>query len=299
MPKITNKIFISILLIVFSAIILGTTTYAWFTLNNTNKVESFSATVTAGEGLDMSLDGINWFTNLSTEHINGYLFNGYDIESTHYPPQYPSFKYQANTSVDGKTIKGYDDSAASGYIQFNLKIRTKNSEKLVIYWKEATLFSTGKLWSCDVSSFVNAKGETITSDSGAIRYYAADSTRISVIKAGSSDSPIIYELPTSASNTELGSLDAADLTNAYGAVNYYHVKTGDYPLRVEEVSVPAAVTTQDAPGGASLLSLTQEGQYYVGTVTIRIWVEGWDPDCLNFVLGDALTVGLAFEARAS
>ncbi|MGD9605571.1 MAG: hypothetical protein AB7V00_05425, partial [Bacilli bacterium] len=146
-------------------------------------------------------------------------------------------------------------------------------------------------------SFINAKGETITPASGSATYYAADSTRISV--KGTNVSPVIYELPVSASNTELDAF-LGDITNADGAIDYFIAKTGHAPIGATTVSVPATASSAAELDDVALVTLnTLEGSYNVGTITIRIWIEGWDPDCFNSVLGDAITVGLVFEARVS
>ncbi|MDD3106935.1 MAG: hypothetical protein PHP65_03940, partial [Bacilli bacterium] len=101
------------------------------------------------------------------------------------------------------------------------------------------------------------------------------------------------------SNSVLGSF-SGDITNANGAVNYFIEKTSHEPIGASEVSVPATVTSNDDLDNVGLVTLnTEEGSFHVGTVTVRIWIEGWDPDCFNSVLGDTITVGLVFEARAS
>jgi hypothetical protein len=159
------------------------------------------------------------------------------------------------------------------------------------------LSSTGKAWTPDVSSFVNAKGVTLTPASGSSTYYAADSTRISV--KGTAATPIIYELPTTATNTILGAF-TGDITTADGAVDYYTAKNDYPPLGSSTVVLPSTVTETLNLDDASVVVLnTLSGEYNIGTLRVRIWIEGWDPDCFNSILGDILTVGLVFEARAS
>lgn len=144
---------------------------------------------------------------------------------------------------------------------------------------------------------MNAKGDTLTPTSGSATYYAADSTRISV--KGTNASAVIFESPISASNSVLGSF-SGDITNANGAVNYFIAKTQYPPIGAPTVSIPNTFTSNDDLDNIALVTLnTEDGAYNIGTVTIRIWVEGWDPDCFNSVLGDTITVGLVFEARAS
>ncbi|MGI6728746.1 MAG: hypothetical protein ACOX5P_00560 [Bacilli bacterium] len=57
MRKLTTKLLFAIISAAFALVALGTTTFAWFTISNTASVSQFSAQVTAGQGLEISLDG--------------------------------------------------------------------------------------------------------------------------------------------------------------------------------------------------------------------------------------------------
>jgi hypothetical protein len=37
------------------------------------------------------------------------------------------------------------------------------------------------------------------------------------------------------------------------------------------------------------------GQTYSGYITIRVWLEGWDPDMFNAILADKLTLSFQLE----
>lgn len=67
MTKLTRKLFISILTVAFAFVTLGATTFAWFTLTTTAKVDTFDAQMMAGTGIEMSLDGGTSFKNYFTE----------------------------------------------------------------------------------------------------------------------------------------------------------------------------------------------------------------------------------------
>jgi hypothetical protein len=39
--------------------------------------------------------------------------------------------------------------------------------------------------------------------------------------------------------------------------------------------------------------------YYVGKVTMNIWLEGWDADCFDAILDDVIRIQLKFRAGKS
>ena len=55
MKKLTQKLVLSVITMALVVVALGTSTFAWFTLQNTASLEQFSGQVTAGEGMEVSL----------------------------------------------------------------------------------------------------------------------------------------------------------------------------------------------------------------------------------------------------
>jgi len=40
-------------------------------------------------------------------------------------------------------------------------------------------------------------------------------------------------------------------------------------------------------------------EWYTGKITVRIWLEGWDAECLNVIFSDTLEVKIQFEYTES
>lgn len=300
MNKLTKKLLTSIITLAFAFIALGTTTFAWFTLSNTVTVGQFEAKVTAGSGFEVSVDdGINgyelvsnYYSSVPTSVIKEALVKrGYNDD----------FRLLDLTSPNGVDLYrlGSSTEATTGFIEFDLKFRSPEASKK-IYLGNLTKFDTtvvegadnnpGVAWQSD-ATFRNAKGASIAEGTSAT-YYAADAARMS-FTAGST---IIYESPASDSNTLLNTTPIEN-----GSVNYYDVKTGAKPVGYGSITRPASIQTglETAPGeDATRLVLTLGSEavdgYYYGTLTVRIWIEGWDPDCLNAILTDILKVNLHF-----
>jgi hypothetical protein len=300
MRKLTNKLFISILTVAFAVIALGTTTFAWFTLSNTATVSPFNASVTAGEGIEVSLDETNWYTTLSETVINAYLF-----DVSRYTT---NFKLDLVTSTDGiafELLDGTDvlPAARSKYLQFTLYFRSFGATAPSIYWNSATLTSTGIEWQPDAPFNDSVAGVQVALDSeeSPVMRYAANATRIAV---KGSAAPVIYELAsnfdidedlTGDGNTVLGARAVGAIDDLVdGAISYYTAKTGFPPENDELASVPATVTDPATLDSASLVTLTGVAGDWEGSITVTIWVEGWDQNAFNAILKDVLTIGLVF-----
>jgi len=69
MRKLTTKLLFAIISAAFALVALGTTTFAWFTLTNEATISQFNAEITAGEGIEISIDGTNYYTTIPTNII--------------------------------------------------------------------------------------------------------------------------------------------------------------------------------------------------------------------------------------
>ena len=99
MKKLSKKMMISLLTFALVFIALGVSTFAWFTLADSASLNDLEINVSLGEGLDISLDGTNYQSNLTKEDIARKIGN---------------IKLTDCTSTDGisiKDIKGGYDSA--------------------------------------------------------------------------------------------------------------------------------------------------------------------------------------------
>ena len=77
--KRRNSIWLLILMIVFTGVMLSTSTYAWFTVNRLVQVDSLNVKIEAQGGIDISVDGTNWKSQVTGEEIQ----NAGDNYSTH------------------------------------------------------------------------------------------------------------------------------------------------------------------------------------------------------------------------
>jgi flagellar basal body-associated protein FliL len=293
MNKMTKKLLLSVLMVILTVGALGTTTFAWFTLTSTANVQPFVADVVSETGIEISLDndtndGI-WVTQLTPTMIQAYIEEEIAEE----------FTFNQVTSPDGVDMNLLSGSEASDYLEIGIQIRSNDAETINL--TEIGLSSEGVSWESDVE-FLDAHGNTYdvnTTDT----HYAANAARVSVRDNYAEAVQGIYELPAGAGTTPgdnvvLGELD--DVAAPQGGQRDYYLQKTSVDLD-ENVTVPATspsdnvddlVATMLGEGDAGFKDF---GQTYSGYITIRVWLEGWDPDMFNAILADTLTLSFQLE----
>lgn len=172
MRKLTTKLLFAIISAAFALVALGTTTFAWFTLTNEATISPFNAEITAGEGIEISLDGTNFYTTIPATVIQAKI-NSMNIELK----DVTSSDGIVMTKIDGTTpgtttvpflsTLGANDKNA--FIQFDLWVRSPKAGTKV-QLKSVTFDSKIKNpdntlvdptpWNTDVI-FANAKGQLV------------------------------------------------------------------------------------------------------------------------------------------
>lgn len=334
--KLTRKLLIAVMTLVVTAIALGTTTYAWFTIGERVAVEDIKMQVKAGEGLEIAYmptsitdptsTELSYVKTLQSEHIYEMLMKDYfpEIESvggTGQPESWQdawteNFEMDAVTSTDGKEFKKivegttapYDYSLGSnvvtkedGFVEFKLAFRTLSTEELDLFWDHVSLTSKGVKWAPEVpftSAITDEQVPTETLED----YYAANAARISI---NSGESTVVFENAEGWGegivNTVLGK---DNFVKDKGAHQYFQFTgTGQHVIKSdandEEGIMPDNYKTVD-----TITSLSQKvatfpgdngsGGYQYVTITVRIYIEGMDPEAFNSILGDTLSAELGF-----
>ncbi|MFU8792880.1 MAG: hypothetical protein ACNA7K_02545 [Acholeplasmataceae bacterium] len=328
MNKMTKKLLLSVLTVVLTVIALGTTTFAWFTLTNTATVQPFEAEVVADTGIEVSLNDAEndniWVTTITTAMIDRYL-------EVKYPE---GVFFNAVTSLTGRNMYAfgnYIDALLQNSPQFiNIGIQFQSNNATEIIWEEATIIqdpAQSNDWITDVgfiptTGVAVAGGDTLNIDaSNGMRISADDgASNIFVYEKGG---VALGTNATPGGNTVLGGLTNASVTvDAFGvfggntalvngAISYYYEKTAELPTGANDITVAQTFTdfAGAIPGDANttvvnqrtILTLTPGGvasatATYSGTLVIRIWLEGWDPDTYNALLARTLRATLRFTS---
>lgn len=332
MRKLTTKLLFAIISAAFALVALGTTTFAWFTISNTASVSQFSAQVTAGQGLEISLDETYFYTTIPESVIQA------KIDSL-------NVTLKDVTSPDGKNMYYLDDENAiiygetsNPYIEFDLIVRSPVASTVVKLSSVSFSSNTDSAtWPPD-TIFVNAKGKLVVPYAGATEliaaapalieagiikgfqldseegtlvsvayrnaediftvededivfgpqaYYAHDALRLSI---SDGITTVVYQkADDTTTNTLLG---AEPISN--GMVDYYKNKNGiDLIDEYTSITLPAT-NTLSTPVTVTTLG----GANSPKTLTVRIWVEGWDPDTFNAILTQNIYVSLSLTSAS-
>lgn len=319
-----KKIFIAILMILFSGIVLTASTYAWFTANKTVTVEQIDVNVAATNGLQVSVDAINWKTVISNDDINGAgtTYSG----ATNQLPSGSIYPVSTVGEIDSgtgfmKMFEGEISSNASGdyiltaeqstethgttsgsFIAFDLFFQTNTPESVYLTSNSSVLAlntSTGIENSARVA-FINHG----TKEAG------TDSATVQALKGGTA--PVIwepnYDIHTAAAVKNASDVYGITTTQTGGAkIAYNGVKAditsaADIALNSTDSTYFSAVNPQIATTASGIPTTAYEKVFDLpaGITKVRIymWVEGQDVDCENNASGGSLSYNLQFSVNA-
>ncbi|HOD11452.1 MAG TPA: hypothetical protein PKH91_11955 [Flavobacterium sp.] len=298
MNKLMRKLSISILAVVFAVVAMGATTFAWFTLTNTAKVEQFQVSVTTEEGIELSIDGGNTWSSTITASQFAAAVTIPNLTAVASIDGATAFKRITDLALNG-TGTFVDASANNDYLEFNIMIRTTKANQDIYLSNANTKITADNItnWIIDTTFAPVTEGTNLTPD-GSTTYTVnpADAARISFTNAASTT--VVFENPAAGTNTLGQSFDWG-----FGALNYYLNKKGYSLIAATDPTDDAAhfgegyeteelETAYQTAITATASSLTLG--WAEATVTVRVWLDGWDAQCYNAIFGGVLKVKIGF-----
>ncbi|MDY0210036.1 MAG: hypothetical protein RBQ91_01335 [Acholeplasma sp.] len=316
MKKLTQKLVLSVITMALVVVALGTSTFAWFTLQNSATLEAFSGQVTSGEGIEVSLGDFSgtqsistsssWVTVISTSQIQNRL-------SAMYVDGVNPLKFSDVTSPNGQNIFLKDGStpadALSGkYVQFNLYFRSNTAKTITL--TNVSFGETAAIdWPVDVAfkgANNNATSAELTSGS-TIKVAARQAARVSVFGSTGSTYELSESLGTTPEtvlyNSNAAPADSYLSGSEFGAASYAIAKGNPVAYVAETIAPTFTTATGNSIELVTLATPTGEfatlnADYYYGQVTVRVWIEGWDADAFDALFGTSLFVDLKFGVAA-
>ena len=334
----TKKLFLAVLSVVAVFAALGTTTYAWFALNLQASTDVIEINLTAGDGVELSVDNINWYPVLSQAQIEADLsgstmsaYWNYDTPASSAGVDCFSWdvyrltavspvgtlatfhKFRIDEAIAAVTPEGVFDAAVatSEYVQIPLLVRARGADK-VIKWVQptATPIIGGNVvtWAptAAFTAAVNGTADSSVAISATpMSAQAANAMRISL------ENYVIEKSTTTGTgltNTVSGNFASLSLK---GAHEFFNARIGAYittaiiddaidkfdDLESAGVSfnLDSTITTTGISLGAGGLAITSANTatHTVYSTMLRVWIEGWDYECLDAVLSQTATTGLS------
>ena len=312
-----KKLFLSILLLVYSVFAFIQATFAWISLSTQNTLDGMEMSVTMESGMEISLDGENFYQQISEDMLRKEI--GHII------------KLDSITSVDGISFqKNYigDEIFAVGnkdYITFDLWFRTSIPTTKYLYVVEninSTLnydlvqeksfdgtyvVSKGVEW-VNQSDFNN--GDEVILAGTRKTYYAAEAMRMSFVEKRVETSLLGQDDERTDFVTKIydpSENETRGFGKEYGAYSYYLARQGEGSLQLPTVypNTIYHLTTFKNPyeafSNTSQIATFQKGEtidgvgYLYAKIKVNIWLEGWDADCIDAIFADSVMMQLKFR----
>ena len=319
----SKKIFIAILMILFTGVILTASTYAWFTANKTVTVSQIDVNVTTSEGLQISTDAVNWKTIISNDDITGATYTGV---TNQLPGQTASIKPTSTVGeVDPTTgfmkmfVGSVTTNAAGTYILTTTQSVETNSTTtgdFVVFdlYFQTNVASTIYL---TANSNVQASGAATGIQNASrvgfvIQGNAAAGTATDTVRALKNDGtvkPVIwepnYDVHTAAAVKHASDVYGITTAQAGGSkLAYVGVKaaisdTANVALNSTDATYFSAITPDiySVEAGIPTTEYARAFDLAAGITKVRVymWVEGQDVDCEDNASGGAIAYNLQFS----
>jgi hypothetical protein len=315
--KAFKKVYLSILTFIFVVLVTGTVSYAWFTYATINNIDGLSLGASAGDDLELSIDGINFSNILLTSELTD-LFSDISLNAV--------------TTIDnvnfttGGVYGSKIASAGEQYLSFDVWIRTTRPERSIYLFNNVSdsityedsrpgtfVKSRGTFWIAN-ETFQNGPSQSDMITIGSIdRYYASDAIRIGIKELIDDTNPLDEREESELQNLIYDSSENEDrgFGKTFGAYNYFFKRTLIYLYLPEVFPVTTYRLSQMDPNNpyqaldnnslvANLQETTQiddnDKVYHQAKVRINVWIEGWDPDSLDAIDRDIVRIQLQFKA---
>lgn len=295
MKSISMKIYMSVFALLLTVSALAATTFAWFTLGNTAQVNSFEGDVYAGEGLEVRLIDNNgdavtpWSSYIASANIQALIAaNGF--------AQFKAITTEDTTSfttvlIDNGSVTNVS-AAQSEYIKFTLEFRTKQTEADLL-WTKATLSGTDVSWTNDGNSFKDALGVDVDTDDS-VTENVANAARIAVVN----DQTVLgYELPEAGNNVQ-GKGTASVGAHSFIKSRYQGIETLYDSAHLSATLVATEDVNTNNQTVVTFGDTADANGYVFVTLDVFVWIEGWDANTYNPILGQTLTASLEFKLSA-
>lgn len=319
--------------LILIAMLLIASTYAWFSANKVVTIDGIQAKISAAEGLQISLDGENWSSNITLSKtelekinekttINNYTWpNELKPVSTDGHSDNGDFvMYAGEVSSDGSYLSGAKQNT-SDFIVFDLYFKNSSSQTTdPLQLNTGTMIQVTNPDLRTITGLENsARAGILLYDSSAV--LTADPADIRALAFGTSPISSIWEPNYNKHITEVvtndGRISAADSEFTTLALKTITTENlGETPI-VPNINVSNAA--DDAKGnlteqvtmktGASLgaaqnmtditsTAITLKGNA-ITKARVYIWLEGQDPDCIDTAsTGQSLDFTLSFTKPA-
>lgn len=256
--------------------------------------EHLDAQISVEGPIEISIDKKNWKKVLNDSDFDQYLSKAYpsfEFIPVTTPTGVPPFYSVTENSIEETTV---------GYLEIPIYIRS--DDVAVVQWKSASLSSVPILWTSD-ADFRSAASEVLTGS----EIYSTISNAIRVSLSGKiyDDSHIVvYERSQGYHHNHMlgnGGNLLDDDHGLSGFLSYYNSRNQSMLYGANDVTVAPSITDIREQNNIYLSTLNEMSHQnkIQTTITLRIWVERWDPDSYPAILNQDFSLSLVFIGKRS
>ncbi len=312
---IKKRAFVSaIAMLIVSAIVLTSSTFAWFSMSKQATVESMDLTVSSPEGIQISTNASGWTASLTVDNIfntvknnEAHRYDAYEGNNNLYPADlipvssafgaanasgYVNFFKAVLDKDNNASISAVsqlkDDQNTAGLIAFDLFFKV--AKTTTVYF-DKTVFTDNSN-----SNILSTLRMAFTPLGNAA---SADATTAQAWNTFTKESTTYFEV-----NSTLRSADATERGIGATAQSTSPLYTGTAGSATVGTDNNGVVTSSNYVTGlgvpsANRFNESSDSMYFtlntgVTKMRVYIWVEGQDIDCTNSVSGASLTAALKF-----
>lgn len=301
------------LIVIFLATAV-TTTYAWYAMSYVNDIDIFDFNADSVPGLYISTDGINFKSELSSLEIKKAILEKRGTSTADMTEEAinTSFKAIQLTSTSPINYKSLDEGFyqlsdksmvnSSSYLSFDIYLTTdkESSGVEVFFRKNEIITSQNQLCNLADYGFNDYIHPVFGNISRSINLNLANAYRIGITNYQLTD---IASFSTSAyADSKIYTQGSNEPTFTNGVYSFGGISTTpnlalDYFNREMETDYVLPDTDRiDYELNRNMIISSDEGltKSKMIKLTMYIWIEGWDPDCFDFLKGNEFQFSFSF-----
>lgn len=290
--SLKKQLMAAIAMVCVAAIALGTSTYAWFVNNTRVTAGEFSATATTSNALEISDDGNTWLTSIDlTKDMNTWA----PVSTTDMALFAKDATWGKSNHDKGNVVTAWEDATANTHYYTKTFYLKANQDCRV---------------QLDANTLLR---ETTTTKNGIL-----NAMRIGFV---SGDEKVVYQITDTNVSAAASRRDTTEDTNAVDGIAKAIKVTADgsgantYAVADTAFTRTATITTNGATGVTTANDAliapstdnsnlgTANDKYVVELtantakeVTVYIWLEGCDYDCVSSIAEGSISTMLEFQA---
>ena len=300
-----KRTFISaIAMLLVSAIVLTSSTFAWFSMATRVEVESMDLNITSPDGVQISANTSAFTTTLTLADLKGEStarWNAYEGNINNIPESLrpassnmyitnalPTFFEGSIDAADVLKISKVDSDINGGYVVFDLFVKVGETQK--VYWGNSTV-------ECETNPDVKTAMRLALVNCGTVAERSEATDIQSVVPANNRENRIVmYEIDSTNHTDESGYADGAtnvpDMYLVAEASNASRPSGKNYTLASNLTGVFNATKVNENTAVENVYFNAAAG---VNRIRVYLWMEGNDVDCRNDVAGATISFNLVLQ----